>query len=115
MNPASLQQCHSNALAASGRLRLPLRSRVWRGQAGGRIILVDPHGYTLKKDLPERKPIQGKSITTSLDIELQLGRHADRRGRVARSRRKLGAHRTASCARASSACVSPAIMRAQRV
>jgi penicillin-binding protein 2 len=41
------------------------------GQAGGRIILVDPHGYTLKKDLPERKPVQGKSITTSLDIELQ--------------------------------------------
>ena len=34
MNLASLQQCHSNALAASGRLRLPLRSRVWRGQAG---------------------------------------------------------------------------------
>ena len=34
MTSASLQQCHSNALAASGRLRLPLRSRVWRGQAG---------------------------------------------------------------------------------
>ncbi len=34
MNIASLQQCHSRALAASGRLRLPLRSRVWRGQAG---------------------------------------------------------------------------------
>ncbi|MES2439729.1 MAG: DUF58 domain-containing protein [Verrucomicrobiota bacterium] len=34
MNPATLQQCHSNALAASDRLRLPLRSRVWRGQSG---------------------------------------------------------------------------------
>jgi uncharacterized protein (DUF58 family) len=34
MTPAALQQCHSNALAASARLRLPLRSRVWRGQAG---------------------------------------------------------------------------------
>ena len=34
MKFASLQQCHSNALAAAGRLRLPLRSRVWRGQAG---------------------------------------------------------------------------------
>lgn len=42
------------------------------GQAGGRIILVDPHGYTLKKDLPERKPVQGKSLTTSLDLDLQL-------------------------------------------
>ena len=38
MTLAALQHCHSNALAASGRLRLPLRlplrSRVWRGQAG---------------------------------------------------------------------------------
>ena len=34
MNQATLQQCHSNALAVAGRLRLPLRSRVWRGQAG---------------------------------------------------------------------------------
>ncbi len=34
MNLAALQQCHSNALAAAGRVRLPLRSRVWRGQAG---------------------------------------------------------------------------------
>ena len=34
MNVAALQQCHSNALAAAGRVRLPLRSRVWRGQAG---------------------------------------------------------------------------------
>ncbi len=41
------------------------------GRAGGRIILVDPHGYTLKQALAERKPVQGKSLTTSLDIELQ--------------------------------------------
>lgn len=34
MSPENLQQCHSRALAAAGRLRLPLRSRVWRGQAG---------------------------------------------------------------------------------
>ncbi len=34
MNPATLQQCHSTALAAAGRVRLPLRSRVWKGQAG---------------------------------------------------------------------------------
>ena len=29
-----LQRCHSIALAASARLRLPLRSRIWQGQAG---------------------------------------------------------------------------------
>lgn len=34
MTLADLQRCHSRALAAAGRLRLPLRSRVWRGQAG---------------------------------------------------------------------------------
>lgn len=34
MEPGDLQQAHSEALAAAGRLRLPLRSRVWRGQAG---------------------------------------------------------------------------------
>lgn len=34
MNLATLQQCHSTALAAAGRVRLPLRSRVWKGQAG---------------------------------------------------------------------------------
>lgn len=34
MDHATLQTCHTNALTAAGRLRLPLRSRVWRGQAG---------------------------------------------------------------------------------
>jgi uncharacterized protein (DUF58 family) len=34
MDLAALQKAHSTALAASGRLRLPLRSKVWRGQAG---------------------------------------------------------------------------------
>jgi uncharacterized protein (DUF58 family) len=34
MTTAELQQCHSRALVAVGRLRLPLRSRVWRGQSG---------------------------------------------------------------------------------
>ena len=29
-----LPKCHSRALAAAARFRLPLRSRVWRGQAG---------------------------------------------------------------------------------
>jgi uncharacterized protein (DUF58 family) len=31
---AELAQCHARALAAAGRLRLPLRSKVWKGQAG---------------------------------------------------------------------------------
>jgi uncharacterized protein (DUF58 family) len=34
MTREDLQSCHSRALAAAGRLRLPLRSKVWRGQAG---------------------------------------------------------------------------------
>lgn len=34
MDLSSLQKCHANALAVASRLRLPLRSRVWRGQAG---------------------------------------------------------------------------------
>lgn len=34
MNLTTLQQAHAVALAASGRVRLPLRSKVWRGQAG---------------------------------------------------------------------------------
>ncbi len=34
MDLATLQACHTNALSAASRLRLPLRSRVWRGQAG---------------------------------------------------------------------------------
>ena len=34
MTPDDLSRCHARALAAAGRLRLPLRSRVWKGQAG---------------------------------------------------------------------------------
>lgn len=34
MTPEALSQCHATALAAAGRLRLPLRSRIWKGQAG---------------------------------------------------------------------------------
>ncbi len=34
MTRESLQSCHTRALAAAARLRLPLRSRVWKGQAG---------------------------------------------------------------------------------
>lgn len=34
MTEAELTRCHARALAAAGRLRLPLRARVWKGQAG---------------------------------------------------------------------------------
>jgi len=34
MTAGELQLCHSRATATATRLRLPLRSRVWRGQAG---------------------------------------------------------------------------------
>jgi uncharacterized protein (DUF58 family) len=34
MNPVLLTQAHAAAVGAAARLRLPLRSRVWRGQAG---------------------------------------------------------------------------------
>ena len=34
MTRDELSRCHARALAATGRLRLPLRSRVWKGQAG---------------------------------------------------------------------------------
>ena len=34
MTTEEISRCHARALAAAGRLRLPLRSRVWKGQAG---------------------------------------------------------------------------------
>jgi uncharacterized protein (DUF58 family) len=34
MTSVDLPQCHSRALAAAARFRLPFRSKVWRGQAG---------------------------------------------------------------------------------
>jgi uncharacterized protein (DUF58 family) len=34
LTPQSLADCHRHALAAADRVRLPLRSRVWKGQAG---------------------------------------------------------------------------------
>jgi penicillin-binding protein 2 len=43
-----------------------------QGEAGGRIYRVDPTGYKISKPLEERKPKQGKHLTTSLDIDLQL-------------------------------------------
>jgi uncharacterized protein (DUF58 family) len=34
MTLATLQQCHAHAMFAAARVRLPLRSRVWKGQSG---------------------------------------------------------------------------------
>lgn len=44
-----------------------------QGETGGSIFLVDIAGYKVESsDLPQRKPIQGQNLATSLDIELQL-------------------------------------------
>jgi penicillin-binding protein 2 len=46
------------------------------GKAGGRIYRVDPNGYRISQPLEERKPVQGKHLVTSLDIDLQLAAEA---------------------------------------
>ena len=43
-----------------------------QGEAGGTIFLVDPAGYRINPPLQKRLPIQGKNLTTSLDIDLQI-------------------------------------------
>ncbi len=43
-----------------------------QGQAGGSIFRVDPAGYKVNPPLDHRLPIQGKNLSTSLDIDLQL-------------------------------------------
>ncbi|MEO7414664.1 MAG: penicillin-binding transpeptidase domain-containing protein [Opitutaceae bacterium] len=46
---------------------------ILEGEAGGQIFLVDPSGYRVDSaELPQKPPVQGKSLTTSLDIDLQL-------------------------------------------
>jgi penicillin-binding protein 2 len=42
-----------------------------QGEAGGRIVRVDPSGYKIDKPITERAPKQGQSIVTSLDLDLQ--------------------------------------------
>ncbi|MDB6116110.1 MAG: spoVD 2 [Lacunisphaera sp.] len=43
-----------------------------QGETGAAIYLVDPKGYKVKApDLPQRKPVQGHDLVTSLDIDLQ--------------------------------------------
>lgn len=43
-----------------------------QGEPGGAIFRVDPSGYKIKPPLERRLPVQGKNLTTSLDIDLQL-------------------------------------------
>jgi penicillin-binding protein 2 len=42
-----------------------------QGEAGGAIYRVDPAGYKVDLPVEKRLPIQGRNITTSLDIDLQ--------------------------------------------
>ena len=42
-----------------------------QGEAGGTIFRVDPTGYKINPPLEKRLPVQGKSLVTSLDIDLQ--------------------------------------------
>jgi penicillin-binding protein 2 len=43
-----------------------------QGEAGGTIFRVDPAGYRVNPPLQKRLPVQGKNLTTSLDIDLQI-------------------------------------------
>jgi penicillin-binding protein 2 len=42
-----------------------------QGEAGYTILRVDPSGYKVNPPIDSRLPVQGKSLTTSLDIDLQ--------------------------------------------
>ncbi len=43
-----------------------------QGETGGAIYRVDPAGYKVDLPIEKRLPVQGRNITTSLDIDLQL-------------------------------------------
>lgn len=43
-----------------------------QGEAGGTIFRVDPAGYRVNPPIEKRLPVQGHSITCSLDIDLQV-------------------------------------------
>jgi penicillin-binding protein 2 len=42
-----------------------------QGQAGYTILRVDPSGYKVNPPIESRVPVQGQSLTTSLDIDVQ--------------------------------------------
>ena len=41
------------------------------GEAGGSIYRVDPAGYKVDLPIEKRMPVQGRNITTSIDIDIQ--------------------------------------------
>lgn len=43
-----------------------------QGEAGGTIFRVDPAGYRINPPLERRLPVQGKNLTTSIDLDLQI-------------------------------------------
>ena len=43
-----------------------------QGETGGTIFRVDPSGYKINPPLDRRRPVQGKNLVTSLDLDLQL-------------------------------------------
>ncbi len=43
-----------------------------QGEAGGTIYRVDPSGYRIEPPLEKHLPVQGRNLTASLDIELQI-------------------------------------------
>lgn len=45
---------------------------VLQGTPGGSIFRVDPSGFRINPPIAELKPRQGKNLTTSLDIDLQV-------------------------------------------
>jgi penicillin-binding protein 2 len=45
---------------------------ILQGEAGYTILRVDPAGYKVNPPIDHRLPVQGKSLTTSLDIDLQM-------------------------------------------
>jgi penicillin-binding protein 2 len=58
---------------------------VLQGEAGYTILRVDPAGYKVNPPIDHRLPVQGKSLATSLDIDLQLaaeGALGDQKGAV---------------------------------
>ena len=49
-----------------------LYDELLQGESGGAIYKVDPSGYKVDLPIEKRMPVQGKNITTSIDIDLQL-------------------------------------------
>jgi penicillin-binding protein 2 len=46
------------------------------GEAGGAIYRVDPAGYKVDLPIEKRLPVQGRNLTTSLDLDLQAAAEA---------------------------------------